>query len=305
MRTHRHILLPALLLAALLLGGCGQKAPEKPAPEEEDAPTVTVAQSTSLVCSDGTITLRFNRTEGEDWQWTDDPSFPLDGACVDELIEATRTLESLTPIAAPEAPEVYELVGAKRYLTLSNSDGTEMTYHFGKQAEGGGYYCNSTAAETRICVAPEQLLTLIGRSIYDMAKLPVMPDLSAEQLRSVTVTRKDSSETLTLSHGKWMRDGADVSGQEQVQALASGLEALAISRCVDYAPADGAAVVCGLEPPAARVEVELQDKSHLTLTVGINSPSIGGYLVTLNDDTTIYLVTGTLPAVLTGWTFGG
>ena len=296
-----HTIIFAALLAALLCA-CGQKTAETPEPEEP-VPTVSTEESTSVLCSDGTMTLRFSRSGTENWQWTDDVSFPLDGQYVDELIAAVQELDSLTPIASPEGPEVYGLVSSKRYLTVVSSDGTKVTYSFGSEAEGG-YYCNSSADTARICVAPERILGLLGRSIYDMALLPDIPDLSADALRSATITRGDKADQLTLSRGNWSRGGQDVNGEEQVQKLAAGLETLSVMKCVDYAPASGAAEVCGLASPAAQLRLEL-DKGEFLLRVGGYDQADNAYFVTIGDDTTIYLMGGDVPALLAGWTIGG
>lgn len=304
MKTYRTVI-SAVLLTAVVLCACGRKAPETPETPgaEEPVSTVSAEESASVLCSDGARTLRFSRNDQDGWQWTDDVSFPLDGQYVDQLIAAARELDGLTPIADPKGPEVYGLVGSKSYLTVVGSDGSQVTYSFGSEAEGG-YYCNSSADTARICVAPERILDLLGRSIYDMALLPDIPDLSADALRSVTITRGDEADQLTLSRGSWSRAGQGVTGEEQVQKLAAGLETLSVMKCVDYAPAAGAAEVCGLASPAAVLHLEL-DKGEFLLRVGGYDQAESAYFVTIGDDTTIYLMSGDVPALLAGWTIGG
>ena len=74
----RHVYLPALLLTAALLVGCGHKA-------QPDADTDPNAQAalppegiTALVLSDDTQVLRFRRDDDGVWFWQDDSTFPLD-----------------------------------------------------------------------------------------------------------------------------------------------------------------------------------------------------------------------------------
>jgi predicted small lipoprotein YifL len=300
-------MITVLLLLAAMLGGCGRKAPETVQPDDqqqEPEPSAVAEESTFVLCSDGSRTLRFRRDEDGVWQWIDDVSFPLDGQYVDQLIGLTQELEALTPIPQPDPPEYYGLVGAKSYLAIKRVDGTEITYRLGNQAEDGGYYCNSSDDENQIKVAPERIMALMGRSIYDMALLPQLPQMSVKEIKSVTITRGDAADRLTVSRGKWMREKTDVSEDLAVTRLAAALESAAVARCADYAPADGAAEVCGLEPPAATAEIELA-KTTLTIRVGSFNSYENAWYVTVGDDTTIYLMAGDLPALLAEWSVGG
>ncbi len=305
MKSYLRLTALVLLLAALLCG-CGKKEAAPSGPDGSDstpAPSAVAEESASVVCSDGSRTLRFRRDEQGTWQWVDDVSFPLDGQYVDELISLTQSLDALAPVANPEVPEYYGLVNAKRYLAVKRLDGTEVVYRLGNQTEDGGYYCNSSGSEKEIRIAPEQVLTVLGRSIYDMALLPQFPELTLKEIRSVTITRGDRSDRLTVSREKWMREKSDVSDDSSVMRLEVALPAAALLKCADYDPADGAAEVCGLEPPAAVMEVELA-KSTLKLRVGGFNTSENAWYVALGDDTTIYLMAGDLPAVLAEWPVG-
>ena len=296
-------LIGMLLLMAALLCACGKKKEEEVTPEEPDpgpAPTVVSEEAYSVLCSDGSHTLRFRRAEDGNWQWVDDVSFPLDGQYVDQLVELTGELEAPAPLLQPESAEFYGLTGTKRYLAMQRRDGSEVVYRLGDAAEGGGYYCSSSEDEKTIRVVPEDVLTRMGRSIYDMALLPELPALTVKEIRSVTITRGDESDQLTVARDKWLRGKADVSAQDAVSQLSAALETAALTRCVDYAPASGAAAVCGLEPPAATVEIELA-KTTLTLRIGSFNSSENAWYVTMNDDTTIYLMDGQLPALAAAW----
>ena len=302
MKTYRY-LFPALLLTAALLCGCGEKTPAPTGTREPAAQADTRQEITSVLCSDGALTLRFRLADSGDWQWVDDTSFPLDVRQVEELLAAEAELEALTPIATDGESEDYGLSASKSYLTVAAGDDAQVTYFFGEKTDGG-YYCRSSADKERICVAPERIVQLLGRSIYDMALLPALPDLSAGALRSATVTRGDAQDRLTLSRGKWLRDGQDATAEEQVQKLASGLEGLSLAKCVDYDPAAAAAEICGLEPPAAQLQLELE-KGSFVLRVGAYDPEANAYFVTVDEDTTIYLMGGDVPAVLAQWAVGG
>ena len=68
----------ALLLALMLLAlaGCGKKE-DHPQPEDPNVTQKEEAVPVHLVCSNGSITLRFSLEEGH-WLWADDKTFPLD-----------------------------------------------------------------------------------------------------------------------------------------------------------------------------------------------------------------------------------
>ena len=69
------------------------------------------------------------------------------------------------------------------------------------------------------------------------------------------------------------------------------LSRLSVTSCVDYAPAEGAAAVCGLNAPEAILVVTYTGitgrEEALTVTIGLPTGD-GGRYVTLNDESTIY-----------------
>ena len=73
----RHVYLPALLLTAALLVGCGHKAQ----PDTDTDPNAQAALPpegiTALVLSDDTQVLRFRRAD-DIWYWQEDETFPVD-----------------------------------------------------------------------------------------------------------------------------------------------------------------------------------------------------------------------------------
>ena len=78
----------ALLLALMLLAlaGCGKKE-DHPQPEDPNVTQEEGAVPVHLVCSNGSITLRFSLEEGH-WLWADDKTFPLDESYALALLES-------------------------------------------------------------------------------------------------------------------------------------------------------------------------------------------------------------------------
>ena len=275
------------VLCLLLLCACGQKAPA-PTPEEPE-PQPETPRVISLECSDGEMTLRFRRDEEGAWLWTDNPTFPLDGTRVDALLASVQALKALTPMPNAEGPEAYGLYDARKYVTLASSDGTSVTYRFGIESGGSECYINSDEDPTRICLAPLSILDQLGQSIYTMALLPELPALTPDQIREVTLTRNGKTEAFTVYGGQWRVDGHDAADRPEAQALEKLLAGAKLTGCADFAPSDGAAALCGLSPAAIALQVTYTDGSY-TLSVGALAGDGASRFVTLNDDTTLYLM---------------
>ena len=152
----------------------------------------------------------------------------------------------------------------------------------------GSVYVYREGAEATVYAVPD-LLGQIGRSIYDMMALPELPQLTAENVQSLTVAAGDVSFTLTPAEGVWTADGRDVT--DQLADLTAWLGDMHLAACVDWRPSAGAAALCGLDKPAVTLTAAYThagaDRS-LTLTVGGQRGA--GYCVTVSDDDTIYLM---------------
>lgn len=88
----------ALLLALMLLAlaGCGKKE-DHPQPEDPNVTQEEGAVPVHLVCSNGSITLRFSLEEGH-WLWADDKTFPLDESYALALLDTVQGIEHLPPV---------------------------------------------------------------------------------------------------------------------------------------------------------------------------------------------------------------
>lgn len=288
----------ALLAALTLLCGCGKKEAQ---PQQEDMAVniVPVEGVTALELCDGEVTLRFARTD-DTWYWVDDRTFPLDQDTAAELLALPSSLAAAEPVQGQGELSGYGLETPKKYVTAT-ADGADSTIYVGSQTSDGHWYVLTPDGVVRLAAQADG--EALSRSIYDMAVLPELPAITEENLISLTLTGAEGKQvTFSVDESGARRSGArDVT--EATASLVDELGKLAVTACVDYDPADGAAAVCGLDVPEAILAVNYVNAhggdGALTLTVG-GSTGDGGRYVTLNGDTTIYRMEETgLAQVLT------
>lgn len=294
----RRIQAMALLAALTLLCGCGKKEAQ---PQQEDMAVniVPVEGVTALELCDGEVTLRFARTD-DTWHWVDDGTFPLDQDAVAALLALPSSLAAAEPVQGQGELSGYGLETPKKYVTAT-ADGADSTIYVGSQAADGRWYVLTQDGVVRLAAQADG--EALSRSIYSMAVLPELPAITEENLISLTLTGAEGRQvTFSVDESGVRRSGArDVT--EKTASLVDELGKLAVTACVDYDPADGAAAVCGLDVPEAILAVNYVNAhggdGALTLTVG-GSTGDGGRYVTLNGDATIYRMEETgLAQVLT------
>lgn len=287
----RHTRLLALLLLAALLTGCGSNAQQ---PKEADAAVVQTALPpegiTALALSDDSQVLRFRR-DGDIWYWQDDETFPLDQAAMPALLEAATAMTSAPAVPAGDDLSAYGLDDAKTSLSVT-ADGETLTFTRGDQTASGDWYLRCTEDGTVRTVSDDtvKVFQLLDGSIYDMAVLPTLPAITMDTLHTAAITGAGGVQiNLRVVDGVRKVGSRDVTAE--TEALMDELSRLAVTACVDYDPAEGAAAVCGLDAPAAVLTLTCANavgtEEALTLTVGLPTGD-GGRYVTLNDEPTIY-----------------
>lgn len=286
----RHTRLLALLLLAALLTGCGSKAQQ---PKEADAAVQTALPPegiTALTLSDDTQVLRFRR-DGDIWYWQDDETFPLDQASMPALLEAAAAMTAAPSVPAGDDLSAYGLDDAKTSLSVT-ADGETLTFTRGDQAASGDWYLRCTEDGTVRTVSDDtvKVFQLLDGSIYDMAVLPTLPAITMDTLHTAAITGASGVQiNLRVVDGVRKVGSRDVTAE--TAALMDELSQLAVTACVDYDPAEGAAAVCGLDAPEAVLTLTYANavgtEETLTVTVGLPIGD-GGRYVTLGGDATIY-----------------
>lgn len=279
-----------LLLAAALLAcsACGKKqVVQSGTLGEEELVTASTAE---LVYKNESYTLRFNKNEAGDWQWKDDTTLPLDQQQMQQLLDQVSALNTLTPLETTGDSTAYDLDAPDRTLEIKNSDGTGLSLQIGAAVEGGGYYMSRDGDTSKIYVAPDTLVQLMDRNIYQLVQLPTLPVLPVDKLTHIQAQGGGVSVTVVHGEGEsWLYEGADVSDRiaSLTTLLAAGMQ---IESCVDYNPSSGALPICGLTDPALTVTVNYRgdDGSAGSFTLRVGYAYGDGYFAVYNDVPAIF-----------------
>ena len=292
----RIILLLLALVLTLALIACGGKAPEDTADAVDNntlsnSAQLPMTEASYLEYDNSQITCRFRKDE-DGWKWVDNESFPLDVTYIEEtLAELDAMSATLTPVEPAVEAADAGLDDTERYLTVTVGEET-TTLRFGDQKDDGQWYMVIDGQEGTYLVADE-FVQRMNSSVYSMAVLPTLPELTDDNLTVITLRGGAENKTvrLTKTDEGWFRDDREVT--EQVQAMEAALVDFTFDSCFNFDPSPDAAPLCGLDAPTATVTAAYVNtvgtETTLTLTLGALRED-GSYYATLNDDTTVYLV---------------
>lgn len=292
------LLAAALLIIRAIKTRSAQEAEEAAAAEEAASIITEEAAYSSLTYDNGTTTLSFALDEEGNWTWADDPEFPLDDSTVTAIVNLLTSLKPQQTITDGDTLEAYGLDQPFATLTATSPEGETLTIDLGNTTtDGNSYYMLMNGQESPVYIIADTLYTYMSKAIYDMCDLLDLPLLTEDRIQSVTIA---GTESLTLipdqeedSDGNvtvtWTSGGEDVT--EAAADLIGELEALTVTKCVDYKPTDEAVSICGFDEPVKVTLVYLTDsgtEQTLTLEIGAENLDGDGYYVRLDDDTTIY-----------------
>ena len=289
------ILLLCLLLA-LVLAGCGKAKAEDTADAADNNALVSseeasLTQAGTLEYNNGQVTCRFRKDESG-WKWVDNEKFPLDAAYVEEILTTLETMSAtLTPVQPAVDPAECGLSEAVRYLTVGVGEET-TTLRFGDQREDGQWYM-AVDGRTDVYLAADEFVKLMDRSVYDMAVLPALPELTEENMTVITVRQDSAGKTARLAKNEngWVLGG--VTRPEGIADIEEALAGFGFDKCFNYDPSPDAAPLCGLDAPTAVSQRSYVNTVGTEATVVLSLGTLredGTYYATLNDDTTVYLL---------------
>lgn len=301
----------ALILAvALILVLALRYREHRAEPDPDQPPTIGTVTDQNAFCSlsydNGSTTLSFERDENGVWNWTADQDLPLDDSVILDILAQLTVWNPQQTLTDSDALEAAGLDAPAGSLTAAAEDGTYTTLLFGKTTtDGASRYVRLNGDETTVYIVDDGMFTLMQTPVYDMCRLPDLPVLEESRIQSITISGPEQEgntvvTTLLAQHSddgtavSWRADGANVTDDPIVQSLLEDLAALSLSKCVDYAPSNEAASICGLDQPAAVLRVvyltESGTEQTLELTVGNRVPDKSGRYVRLADSDSIYLL---------------
>ncbi len=281
-----------LLTAAVACGGEKAKENKNPKQGENNKETVeTAAPDGMLEYSDGKTTLHFAKDEDGQWQWQDDPAFPLDESELHAVLTSVEEMMSAQPIKNAKKPSYYGLDSKETYLRTTDQKGNKVTFYFGDKNKNDQYYMRRTDHKGKVYAAPKALTKALSRSIYDMMKLPKLPELTEKNMQTIVINGGDGVKfSVKASDGQWVRQGTKVS--KKMQPVVKMLDGLALDRCIDYRPSHGVDKICGLRHPAAVIRVDYVNSMNVetSFRMEVGDKRGSGRYVRINDDNTIYLI---------------
>ena len=324
-RAHRKLLLLAAVLAVAVIAvlavrsaGKTEGGPEEDAASAGETGAAAPAEAYSaLTYSNGSATLSFLLDESGKWVWADDPEFPLDDATVRAILALLTDLRPQQTLAG-ESLEDHGLDQPFASLTATEADGGTVSVALGDATtDGASYYALLNGQEDPVYILSGALYGYMSETIYDMCRLPELPALTEETIRSVSIEGAVSTLLRPIETGadeeaasvSWAKDSEDVTDLPATEALLSCLEALTIDRCVDYRPTEEAAALCGFDAPAAEVSViyrtETGSEETLSLTIGGASLDGQGRYLRLNGEEAVYQVSADGAAAILSAAEGG
>ncbi len=275
-----------------------------------EAPACTALQFQNSVAA-----LSFSLDENGKWVWDDDPEFPLDDAALLEMIEILGGLHFQQTLDATESMESYGFTDSNASLAVTDGQGVKRTLLFGKTTtDGKSRYLQMNGDETTVYIVDGGIYQMIQTPIYDMCRLPELPDLSADKLLEIVIQgpepeaeTSESSEpeavpeapAVTLEARQsdggtlWFQGNDNVTNNAQLSAILEDLNAMSFARCLDYRPSGEAAEICGFDRPEAVLKAVYGTKgSEQTVTLTVGAAMDSDRCVRLNDSETIYLLSG-------------
>ena len=151
----------------------------------------------------------------------------------------------------------------------------------------------SVDGSSDVYLAADAFVRLMDRSVYDMAVLPTLPELTEDNLTAIAVRSDDTSRNarMTKTDEGWVLENR--LAPEKAEAVETALAEFSFDNCFNFDPSPDAAPLCGLDVPSAVISVAyintVGTETTMTLSLGTLRQD-GFYYVTLNDDTTVYLV---------------
>lgn len=265
------------LVLLLLVGGTvlAKNQTAKVTEPEEEERAVLYEEDTGLLSAlswtkDGeTVTLVKN---GEDWNWKEDPDFPLSNTKAEMLVSALTGLRAEKTIDRPEALSVYGLDEPALQITVTADTETSFRIGSGKSLDGYHYLSNG---DGKVYLVDENLTERFSCGIYDLIRKESLPDMSKtlsmkvlSKVQNYEIDHLEDSGIDYTDQYEWFlkeEDGWLTLDSSLTEDFADQVRILAWQECVDYRADDAALAEYGLDQPAVTVELRYtEDRQEAT-----------------------------------------
>lgn len=247
-----------------------------------DASTITAIRFSG---SGGPVSLVRSETG---WIWEEDPAFPLNQNFVDTMLEKTSSLQALRQVArGTDAYAAYGLDTPSNVITVTAADQDRILYLGDTNSATGDCYLAMEGSDI-IYTVDSTFPTLFSSSINDMAVRETLPDITTEQITAFTVTQgshsisfRGTEEDASSAQKRWIvtQDGTAYEADSSlVMALFSEIIQLRYTHMDIYAPTNEQLAECGLDSPAAVLEVSYTQKDGTgeTYVLRVGNPTQDG-----------------------------
>lgn len=253
-----------LIVVYLLLGKSNVKKQEAQSEkaESEKIQVTNIEDMQKLSYSNETAQMSFVKSD-EKWVVADNTAFPLSQDSVEAIENLAGKLTAVRELEASDQLSDYGLVNPLHIITMTDKNEKETKLLIGNGA-GTNYYMMVDGKDTVYTVA-SSLVEALTFDLNEMIELETFPTIGQAEMEKVTVTVAGVETVYSID----VTEDADA-----IINIASGLGALNVESCVDYAVTNETLASYGLDE-ATRTKVEVvyteskdEEKKTFVLYVG-------------------------------------
>ncbi len=190
----------------------------------------------------------FNIEKGKTgWIFPADMDFPLDPACVSDMMSVLKDLKATRSFEGQDMAE-YGLDAPQCVITANSSDGTQTVIKIGDSNAVTSEYYLSLGDSATVYSVPAQTHDAFAKGFYDIVECERMPEFESPD----TITVKSGGKSYVI----WQRENAGLTysdqytwymdtdqgplplGTEKTGALLAAISGITIDKCVDFKPSD-------------------------------------------------------------------
>ncbi|MPM58336.1 hypothetical protein SDC9_105167 [bioreactor metagenome] len=309
-RTKKMAVLAVILV--IVLGGyfALSRLTSKEAESADEEKAVTVASLDSASVSQfawtrGDVSITLQKTSGG-WQYSEDPTFPLNQDNVDTMLTAVSKIEATREISDASELSEYGLDKPSCTITATTSGGEETKLSIGNKNDlTSEYYLTLNGGKT-VYTVDDTLLKAFPDSLFSIVRMEQLPDMT--QVNSFTVEKPDGRMTLVYREdGKeisysdkysWFYEDASALkpvDTEKATTLVDNITNLSWTSCLSYNADESTLSTYGLDAPRGKVTVEHKTENENgstqgTLVLLIGSVSGDNCCVKLENSGMVYQI---------------